>query len=244
MDVTTSAALLLGLKYAGPPAAGLVKEFLGKVLMPSAEASGQLLAQPLQEWHKRRVARATSLVLEAAAQLENAGSPPQPVPGRILMPLLEKGSLEEDADLQNHWAALLANAAAGTVKMLPAFVEILGQLTPIQARILEWMDSLKQDVQLDRLIWPEVSRRDIERRFHLSPQDFALLFTDMHRLQLIEGREELPRMSLDRDNVETIVNTLINLAGSRVMYDLVSLTALGIAFVAACSKVAPGRKSP
>src|SRR5687767_5359441 len=124
MDVTTSAALIVGLKYAGPPGAELVKEFLSNLLMPSAEVGGRILAHPLQEWQRKRIERANRVVLDAALMVAETGKEPLPVPARILMPLLEKGSLEEDDILRTRWSALLANAATGAEQILPAFVEI------------------------------------------------------------------------------------------------------------------------
>jgi hypothetical protein len=55
-----------------------------------------------------------------------------------LVPLLEAGSLEEDESMAERWAALLANAAnAGEEEVPPSFPEILRQLTPGEARLLD-----------------------------------------------------------------------------------------------------------
>jgi hypothetical protein len=61
------------------------------------------------------------------------------VPLKILHPLIENCSLEKDDSLQEKWAALLANAAnpAPPNLVLPAFAEILKQLSPIEAALLE-----------------------------------------------------------------------------------------------------------
>jgi hypothetical protein len=47
--------------------------------------------------------------------------------------------LEEDDDLRAKWAALLANAATAEQGdyILPAYAEILRQLTPVQAKMLD-----------------------------------------------------------------------------------------------------------
>jgi len=50
MGATTGAVVIAGLKYVGPQAAELVKEFLGKVLTPVGEATGEILAYPLKEF--------------------------------------------------------------------------------------------------------------------------------------------------------------------------------------------------
>ncbi len=61
-----------------------------------------------------------------------------PVPRKILVPALEKASLEDAADdtMIEQWANLLASAAQD-VKVQPRFVGILGELAGTQARCLE-----------------------------------------------------------------------------------------------------------
>jgi hypothetical protein len=64
---------------------------------------------------------------------------PQVVPLKILLPLLDAASLEEEPNMTARWAALLANAAdpAQWVQIQPGFAEVLRQLTPTDARVLE-----------------------------------------------------------------------------------------------------------
>ena len=75
--------------------------------------------------------------------------PPSPSAGTVRYFILEHGSWSEDPDFQRRWAALLANAAtAGEIgKVLPAFGDILRVLTPVHARILDWM--FAQEVKAD-----------------------------------------------------------------------------------------------
>jgi len=137
MDVVTGAVVIVGLQKAGGAAADLVKEFLGRVLAPSADAVGQVVATPVVEWQKRRAATAALIVEEAASTLAAAGRDPQPVPGRLLWPILERGSVEEDKDLHRMWVALLANAAVSPGDIPPSFPHILGELSPVEAVVLE-----------------------------------------------------------------------------------------------------------
>jgi hypothetical protein len=62
----------------------------------------------------------------------------QPVPRKILVPALEKASLEESDDsvMIDRWASLLASAAQ-KVKVQPRFVGILDEMTGKQAECLE-----------------------------------------------------------------------------------------------------------
>jgi hypothetical protein len=83
--------------------------------------------------------RAKQVANTAVAQLKAVDREPQPVEPKILLPLVQAASLEADPVLIERWAALLANAAdpAQRVTVQPGFVEVLRQLTPTDARVLE-----------------------------------------------------------------------------------------------------------
>jgi hypothetical protein len=236
VDVPTGAVVIAGLHYAGKPTAEVITGLIGKLLTPMADAAGQGIAASLQAWAKKRGELAGKTVIEAANLLHNAAIEPQPVPGRILMPILEASSLEEDEQLRSRWSALLANAASTgpSNKIIPAFAEILRQLMPIHAEILDWMFSLKTQAIVTS--WPDVARSDIEHRFHLSPEDYALLIMDMERLQLIEPRRDINTMEREPAiDVGQLVHLVVDRWNSRVKYDSVSLTTLGIRFMQACT---------
>jgi hypothetical protein len=149
-DPLTGAATIVGLSVAAKPALDLVKDFLGRVLAPTGDAIGRSLAHPIVEWQKRRVERASKLVADAAAVVAESGQEPQPVPGRLLIPILEKGSLEDDPELRDRWVALLANAAVNPGGVMPAFVSILGELSSMEARILRRVYELQAELRVLR----------------------------------------------------------------------------------------------
>jgi hypothetical protein len=144
--IIEGAVTIAGLKYLGKPSAELVKDFLGRILAPSGDAFGQVLAHPIVEWQKRRVERADKLVERAAAIAAERGEEPKPVPGRILFNILEHGSVEEDNDLAEPWAALLANASTRPSTVLPAFASILAELSPLEARLLMKVQSVVSEI--------------------------------------------------------------------------------------------------
>lgn len=65
------------------------------------------------------------------------------IPGRILFPLAEGASNEDEPGLQGMWAKLLAQAATEPHTVSPAFPKILAEMSPADARILktlfEWL---------------------------------------------------------------------------------------------------------
>lgn len=78
---------------------------------------------------------AQEVLSKAGDMVRQAGIQPKPMPIKALVPLLHYASLEDDAYLQERWAALLANAAsaAPSAENIPCFVEILRQLSPREA---------------------------------------------------------------------------------------------------------------
>ncbi|MEZ5834099.1 MAG: Abi-alpha family protein [Dongiaceae bacterium] len=65
-------------------------------------------------------------------------APPCPVPLKVLVPLLQSATLEEDDDLQDIWAALLANASTPELgdTISVSFVDMLKCMGPLDVKIL------------------------------------------------------------------------------------------------------------
>jgi hypothetical protein len=109
------------------------------------------LISPITEWaglkgdqlrSKRSLFRIqqeeTLLRVAQAVRLRVEGKSIKPVPPKILVPALEKASLEEPSDdaMIQRWAELLA-AASQEIAVQPRFVGILGELAGSQAECLE-----------------------------------------------------------------------------------------------------------
>jgi len=230
MPVETTALIMIGLQQlpaaaaaasVAKPTAELVKNFVERLFGPSVDYAGQ----GIKTWVEQRTRRGQQVVVDAAAMLNATQREPQQVPGRILLPLIEKASLEDDPDMRRQWAALLANAASDSDKVLPGFTDILGQLLPIQARILDWMHGRYRDPT--RLAGPAGSRhateRDVRDEFHISHHRYSILIADLHRLQLVDGTRSTYGFGGEMGE-----------AGP-TEYAAIQLTDFGLAFVEACT---------
>jgi len=78
----------------------------------------------------------------ATEMLNKAGIPLGPVPLKLLKPILDGAAVEEDEKMQDLWAALLANASAQTDEreVSPAFISVLGQLSPLDAHVFRTLE--------------------------------------------------------------------------------------------------------
>jgi hypothetical protein len=107
-----------------------------KMLGPAADEVAEMLRDSIRVYRYQRQLR---LLQKAESMASKAGFTPQAVPLKLLFPLLEGASLEEDEDLHTMWAALLANASHPSLLnlVLPSFAEVLRVLTPDEAKVLD-----------------------------------------------------------------------------------------------------------
>lgn len=71
-------------------------------------------------------------------------NPNKPIPIKNAVPLLEYATLEEDDNLQDMWARLLVNGTNDStgINIERSFIEILAQISPIEAQILQTIYAL------------------------------------------------------------------------------------------------------
>src|ERR1700722_5328756 len=128
-----------------------------KAEIPTASAGRfvDALTDIIRPWSEKRGLKADLIRLQredvaleiarrAARRIELENPDPHPVPLKILIPLLEKGSQEEEDDdfMINMWANLLA-ASAKDNSVSPRFVGIISELNGKQARLLRYIATEK-----------------------------------------------------------------------------------------------------
>jgi hypothetical protein len=110
-----------GFDAALAPMAGLIDKIAG----PAAEEIGLMLRDSVRVYRLKRQVR---LLQKTQEILDKLGGEPRTVPLKLLLPIVEHGSNEEDDELQDRWAALLANSATRDI-LIPAAPDILRQFT-------------------------------------------------------------------------------------------------------------------
>ena len=109
-------------------------ELLDKLLGPAATEVGLTLGDSVKVWRFKRQLR---LLQEVKRLIEHSGKDIQSIATRLFFPVLEAASIEDDDDMQTRWAALLANEATNVGSVHPSFIDILKQLAPDDARLLD-----------------------------------------------------------------------------------------------------------
>jgi len=114
----------------------LAIDLLRRLAGPAADQVGLLLGDKAWEYRANNLIRIT---LRLQRKLREAGVPANAIPPRLLLPIIENCSVEDSEILQEMWAGLLATASKVTDSMSPSFIETLKQLTPDEARQLEYL---------------------------------------------------------------------------------------------------------
>jgi hypothetical protein len=192
-----------------------------KLLTPSLEELGQALADHVR---RRRFESQAKALGKALRVLEENGIPYTAVDPKFLAPWFTGVGLEDvDEELMiDRWAALLANAAAGTdhgAAVLPSFPKILAELSPQEAAILDTLYQAADAAQV-----PSLYQRFADDQ-ELHPQVDSLFYTrcfNLDRLGLLKASWENVQVA-DSDPPQ-YKHTVARLEGN----------ALGLSFVLAC----------
>lgn len=104
-----------------------------RMLGPVADEVGKSLLNKLFLERRQRLAE------RAAGALAEANIEPVEVAPRLLLPIFDHAALEDNAELSEKWAALLANAANGAApgRIRPIYIQTLSNLAPLDAMILD-----------------------------------------------------------------------------------------------------------
>lgn len=84
----------------------LAKDFLGRLINPTAEEFGLLIADNIKYLRFKNQVR---ILLKAKDYVEKKNISVKEIPIKILVPLLENASLEDNEELQDKWTSLLVN---------------------------------------------------------------------------------------------------------------------------------------
>lgn len=205
---------------AGSELAESVRQLISPFTDPVLNQLGQYIADKIRFLRFRNSLKAAE---RANAILSEHGLERHRVSPKVLVPILESAGLEEDEDLIELWACLLASAASGA-PVSAAFPAILSQIGPMEVRFLDW---LYRELEATRargdLSPPEarVTSQRAKRELSLPDREFQLVADHLLRLRLVGTGGPHP------EHLGTESHTLYD-------YQELVLTTLGEEFVKAC----------
>jgi hypothetical protein len=200
----------------------IVKAFLGPATAEFAERMHDSV-------RLYRFGRQLNALKKAEKMATEAGYTPKAVPIKLLFPLLEGASLEENEDLHTMWAALLANAGSPekSGKVRPGFISILRSMAPDEAKLLKSIASLSCDYDTTLSRMQASSKQTLDRM--IAAQNTILL----ERLR-VEFKREDEDESARELRLETCVQLLMNPGLIKLGQEIPLLSSLGKTFLECC----------
>ena len=143
------------------------------------------------------------------------------VPPRLALPIFENASMEDNNELQDLWAKLLANSMDSNFipELRYAYLEIIKSLNPLDVKILHalynWLS--KKETDWDRITQHMFTKQEICQRLSISSQDYEVSAYNLFRVQCLA--QPFTTMLVMSKDTQTVV-----------------ITPLGKSFVEACIK--------
>lgn len=159
-------------------------KLLDQLLGPAATAVGLSFGDQAEVW---RVKRKLRFLKEIKRLLDEADSDIKPIATKLFFPVYEAASIEDDDDMQTRWAALIANEATKIGSVHPSFIEILRQMSPDDARLLDRLYD-RCITMLTRAVTPwaeSITQAEMEQRVQAGENPY-IPFKNLVRLGLIE----------------------------------------------------------
>ena len=148
-------------------------------------------------------------------------APTRAVPMKFALPILQAASLEDDDNLQDRWAKLLINAADAEsgVDLKRAYIDILEQISPLEAQILDKIYSLPERTKHKGLLTKYL------------PEQVDIITDDPK----LEHKHPIPEVELALANLARLGCISVGMSwGGGQIFGVVNPTLLGQSFVRAC----------
>lgn len=232
-------------------AQGLLKGLFGKAF----EETGEMIADQVR---LRRFKNQIKVFEKAKAYLEEKDINPSRVNLKVLAPLIEFSSYEEEEELQDRWAKLIKNILSRplSVVLQQNSIEILNKISNEEAKIL---DSIYDKYISERI--SRAARWNSSTKPLLPPKSPESFTVDNFDFSLRDIGQSLPRLS--EDSLEMHISNLVvlgvlkydvqvnvdahkandnpddtdvNVEVDVTDYDSVRLTRMGVAFIELCKE--------
>lgn len=197
-----------------------LKDFAEKLVGPATEELGLIIGEKVRllrlKSSIKTFKRAKEILLEAGY------SEPKPVDLKTLVPLLEGCSLEdEDSELIDKWAGLLANASSIGLKLV-SYPHILNQISPVEAKLLDKIyEHAINNIPREKWNKEGISHDNLFNSFTISVNELIIYLDNLYRLELCQPIGSSPL-------------TLGGISLSPKTSNIVCVTYLGADFVEAC----------
>lgn len=226
------------------------------VLGPSIKEISETFAD---NFRLRRFKNQTKILIKANEHIKKLGFDPKKIDLKVLAPLVQLSSLEENQDLQQRWAKLITNIVRvdGQTLLKQNSIEIISKISNEEAQLIDFLHKLsfeKRDQRFKHYNQLSIEIDDVKKmkieRFPLKSISFSL--REISERKIIKSTElELMISNLNTLGV-TKWKTEVNVLTAEKLYpdpddseleidldvyddDKIMLTSLGLEFIKMCT---------
>jgi hypothetical protein len=220
-------------------------QFFAKIMIEPIDTTYGILGDTLKynQWERQTklVEKAEHLIKE-----KNLLKILSPIPAKLVLPIFQNASLENDDFLHDFYAKLMVSAMDPKFRTRrTAFVEILRQLEPLDVKILQTMYSVyieKEKRFKDRYgkekffilnispTWIPINKGEVLDSLSVNDKGYLEAFDNLCRLKLADSCSEKNNTDLDTDDKNRSEAGLTSHGGNEIC-----LTTLGLSFVKICN---------
>jgi len=161
-------------------------EFAKTLVGGAAKQFGEILADLGAYWRYKNFLNLRDKVADIHRKRKFEGKP-TPIPPRYALPLIEKASMEDEPQLQDMWAGLIANFQDPRKRLNPRkiYFEILSEFEPLDTAILLFLaenrSTINEDDEKGQLLNAELLAEKLE----CDSEEVKLALSNLFRLGCI-----------------------------------------------------------
>lgn len=237
------------IKAAAEKTEGLLKSLFGKAF----EETGEMIRDQVR---LRRFKNQVKILEKAKEYLKGKEYDAQKVNLKVLAPLIELSSLEEDENLQDKWAKLIKNIVLqpASIVLQKNAIEVLNKISNEEAKILDHIyDQLQSDrlksfashifsphqhirnlesVNDFRIDWFSFAITDLSKKFNLTREEIEIQISNLVALGTLRYEMEVQASGYKKGILPEEMD--VDVEVSVWDYESIRMTQLGCAFVELC----------
>lgn len=161
----------------------IAKFFSG--IVPDAIKNGAgILNDNVRYW---RFSNQIKIIEKTQKLIEDSKLEKKFIPLKVLAPIIEHSSLEEDPTVQEKWANMLANAATGKQEVSPNYAAILNELSSIEVFILDKIyNNASQETDYKKRKLIQFDKLQLKNLLKIDEKKSDLIVENLFRLNLLQ----------------------------------------------------------
>lgn len=128
------------------------------------------------------------IIKKAQAKIDASGLSKRQIPLKVLVPIIQNSSLEEDSNMQDKWASMLANATTNKVDVSPNYAAILNEISPLEVSILDGIYfEVNKETDYAKRKAMQFNAIKLQSVLNISDAKMDLIVENLFRLNLLQS---------------------------------------------------------